>query len=270
MIAKSVVVAVALFSSSIALAASSAIGTVSTRGEIRVGGYAVRGTATLFDNTAVETSDFAATLRLDRGTEIKLAGGSSGTLFRDRLILSRGETELTTSTPFQLDASGLQVSPSAPNTSGIVSVSQENTVEVATLKGELRVTDSHGILLAHVGPGSPVSFSADPSAAGAPAAAFSDIGIVSVDKSGQYFLTSSLTGVKYQISGKDLSKYVGNKVTINGTLISGTPDKPISVAVSSIGINGGTGISTLGKVLIGTSLAGAGVGIGYAVGSASP
>jgi len=80
MIAKSVVVAVALFSSSIALAASSAIGTVSTRGEIRVGGYAVRGTATLFDNTALETSDFAATLRLDRGTEIKLAGGSSGTL----------------------------------------------------------------------------------------------------------------------------------------------------------------------------------------------
>ena len=150
MFAKPIAVAVALFSSSLVFAASSAIGTVSTRGEIRVGGYSVRGTATLFDNTAVETSEFAAILRLDKGTEIKLGAGSSGTLFHDRLVLSRGETELTTKIPFQLEASGFEVSPSGPDTSGIIVVSPQNTVEVAALRGELRVSDSHGALLAHV------------------------------------------------------------------------------------------------------------------------
>lgn len=267
MIAKHVAIAITLFSSSFALAASSAIGTVSTRGEIRVGGYAVRGTATLFDNTAVETNEFSATLRLNKGTQIKLGTGSSGTLFRDRLVLSHGETELTTSTPFQLDASGLHVSPSTPGTTGIVSVGPENTVEVASLRGELKVTDGQGTLLAHVSPGATLSFAAEPGAPATPT--FSDTGIVSFE-GGHYYLTSSLTGVKYEITGKDLSKYVGKKVVINGTLLSGSAAQPVSVAVSSIAINGPAGgVSTLGKVLIGTSAVGGGIGVGYAIASAS-
>jgi len=268
MFARPVVVAAVLFlsSSSFGFAASSAIGTVSTRGEIRVGGYSVKGTATLFDNTAVETNEFAATLRLDKGTEIKLGAGSSGTLFHDRLVLSRGVSELTTNTPFQLVANGLNIQPGAPGTSGTVAVSQENTVEVAALTGELRVTNNQGAVLARVSPGAAVSLSAVP---GAAAPSFSDIGLVSLEN-GHFYLSSSQTGVKYEITGNGISHYVGQKVIIAGKLLNGTEDQPILVQVTSIETNGGKkGLTTLDKILIGTTAAAIGAGIGYAVSSSS-
>ena len=273
---KFVVIAIALFSSSFALADSSAIGTASTRGEIRVDGYTVRGTATLFDNTALATNQFAATLRLDKGTEIKLGTGTSGTLYRDRMVLSRGVTEVTATSPFQLQANGLSIASSTSKTAGIISLNAQKTVEVAALTGELRVTDSRGVLLAEVNPGDSISFPAEPRARSAAAQAqsaasqsISDIGLVSFEN-GQYYLTSTLSGVKYQITGGNLSKYVNDKVVINGTLLAGTLAQPTSVAVKSIGINGGpTGASTLGKVLVGTAVAGEAAAIAYVVTSAS-
>jgi hypothetical protein len=273
MITKGVAFAIVLFSSSFALADSSAIGTASTRGEIRVDGYAIRGTATLFDNTAVETSEFAATLRLNKGTEIKLGTGSSGTLFRDRLILSRGETQLTSASSFRLEANGLSILPSAPNTTGVVLLNADKNVEVEALKGDLRVMDSHGVLLAEVNPGTPLSFPAEPSAQGppnSPPQTISDIGLVSVEN-GHYYLTSTLSGIKYEITGNGLAKYVGDKVVINATLISGTAAQPVSVAIKSIGLNGGgtVGTPTLGKVLIVGAVAGEAAAIAYVVTSAS-
>lgn len=281
MITKSVVVSLALFSSSFALAASPGIGTVSTRGEITVGGYVVRGTATLFDNTEVETNDFAATLRLDKGAEIKLGSGSSGTLFRDRLVLSRGETQLTTTTPFQLEANGLSILTSVPNTVGLVSLGAQKTLVVAALKGELRVMDSHHALVAEVSPGASRSFPAEPSAQDSPAQpaaqgappaplAISDIGLLSFEN-GQFYLTSSLSGIKYQILGSELSKYIGDKVVIEGTVISGSVAQPVSVTIKSIAINGPStgGLTTVGKILIIGTVAGEAGAIGYVISSAS-
>jgi hypothetical protein len=277
MTVKTIVVAIALFPSSIALAASSAIGTLSTRGEISVDGYAVRGTATLFDNSAVETNQFAATLRLDKGTEIKLGAESSGTLYHDRLILSRGETELTSATPFQLEANGLSVLSSAPNTTGIVLLNGQKNVEVETLKGKLQVEDSHGALLAEVGPGAPLSFPAAPGGQNQPAAApgvppsqetISDIGLVSIEN-GHYYLESTLSGVKYEILGNNLSKYTGDKVVITGRLTAGTAAQPVSVEIKAIAINGPGGTTGLGKFLVAGALAGEAATIAYVIIAAS-
>jgi hypothetical protein len=259
------VVALALSSASVAFAATPAIGTVSTRGEIRVSGYPVKGTATLFENTAVETGVYAAVLRLDKGTEIKLGSQSSGTLFHDRLILSRGETELNVKTPFQLEANGFEVTPSAPNTSGIVAVGPQNTVEVAALQGELKVTNSRGALLANVTPGASLSFAADQDKPDSQAVAISDIGLESF-KDGHYYLSSSKTGLSYEIIGSGLSKNVGAKIIINGKILQGTLDHPTLVKVDSSQVNGGdVGLSKKDKALL-WLLAGAGaaLGIGYA------
>lgn len=278
MIARSVVIAVTVASSSLAFAASSAIGTVSTRGEINVGGYAVRGTATLFDNTPVETSDFAATLRLEKGTEIKLGAGSSSMLFHDRLVLSRGETQLTSATPFEIEANGFRISPNTPNSTGIVTLNSRRDVEVGALQGGLRVTDSSGVLVAKVDPGASVSFpaepraqdsSAPPTALHAPPESINDIGLLSLEN-GRFYLTSTLSGIKYEISRNGLSKYVGDKVVLSGTVVSGSAAQPVLVDVKSIGLNGGPmGMSTLGKILIGSSVAGEAAAIAYVVSAAS-
>jgi hypothetical protein len=163
--------------------------------------------------------------------------------------------------------------PSAPNTTGVVLLNADKNVEVEALKGDLRVMDSHGVLLAEVNPGTPLSFPAEPSAQGppnSPPQTISDIGLVSVEN-GHYYLTSTLSGIKYEITGNGLAKYVGDKVVINATLISGTAAQPVSVAIKSIGLNGGgtVGTPTLGKVLIVGAVAGEAAAIAYVVTSAS-
>src|SRR6202035_1142736 len=96
-----------LLTCSYAMAGSTAIGTASARGDMRIDGDSVKGNATLFDGTVVETGQATAALRLDRGIEIKLATGSRGTLYRDRIVLQQGTSEFAPSGPFYLEANGL-------------------------------------------------------------------------------------------------------------------------------------------------------------------
>ena len=67
------------------------------------------------------------------------------------------------------------------------------------------------------------------------------------------------------LTGKDFKRYVGTKVHISG-LVQGSviTGATLAVAVSSIGIVGGAGISaTTGLIIAGTVVAaGAGVGVG--------
>ena len=97
--AKSCLLAMILVSFSYAYAsgATGSIGTVSARGDLRVDGYTVWGNGTLFNGTAVETGQATATLRLDNGTEIKLAINSHGVVYRDHLVLLQGRSQLKTS-----------------------------------------------------------------------------------------------------------------------------------------------------------------------------
>src|ERR1035438_2849300 len=106
---------------SYAAAGTVSIGTASARGDMRVDSYTVKGNATLFDGSVVETGQATADLRLNKGTEITMSTGSRGTLYRDHLVLQRGESELAANSSFQLEANGFRVTPSEPNSRGVVS-----------------------------------------------------------------------------------------------------------------------------------------------------
>jgi hypothetical protein len=198
---------------SYAAAGTVSIGTASARGDIRVDSYSVKGNATLFDGSVVETGQATADLRLGKGTEITLATASRGTVYSDRLVLQHGQSELTASNSFQLEANGLRVTPNEPNSRGVVSLMAGNTVEVASLNGSFGVTNDHGVLLANVGPGHIVSFAmmedGDPTT-------FSGVGVISYGN-GQYYLETS-GNAKYLLTCKDLKKYIGDKVFVNATL----------------------------------------------------
>ncbi|MGA2086719.1 MAG: hypothetical protein ABSG60_14505 [Terracidiphilus sp.] len=248
---------------SYAAAGTVSIGTASARGDMRVDSYMVKGNATLFDGSVVETGQATADLRLDKGAAITMSTNSRGTLYRDRLVLQRGESELAASSPFKLEANGLRVTPNETNSRGVVSLAAGNTVEVAALNGSFGVTNVQGILLANVRPGSVVSFAMQ--AAGAsPTTSFSGVGLVSYED-GHYYLTDS-ANVKYEITGKDFKQYVGTKVVISGTIQAPAAEgTPSVISVSSIGINGPTGMSMTTKLIIGGVVVGAAVGIGVGI-----
>ena len=203
---------------SYAMAGTSAIGTASARGDMRVDGYAVKGDATLFNGTVVETGQNSAALRLDKGVEVKLATDTQGTLYRDRLILQHGSSELKTSSPYQVEANGLHIAPALPNSIGTVTVSNE-TVEVAALTGTFQVTNSRGFVLAKIQPGNAMSFGASqptPVRTATPVqmTLFGDL--TRVD--GHYYLNLPVPdlGVVYELTGGNLESLIGKRITITG------------------------------------------------------
>jgi hypothetical protein len=262
------VAAILLCMLSYAAAGTVSIGTASARGDMRVDSYLVKGNATLFDGSVVETGQATANLRLNKGTEITMSTASRGTLHSDRLVLQQGESELAASSSFQLEANGLRVTPNEPNSRGVVSLKAGNTVEVASLNGSFGVTTDHGVLLANVRPGRVVSFAMQ---AGANPANFSGVGLVSFDN-GTYYLTTN-ENVKYVLTCKDSRKFVGDKVVVSGTLQGGTPGQAggagTMLCVKTMDINGGGGggggMSTTTKWIIAGVIIGGGVGVGVAI-----
>jgi len=246
---------------SYAAAGTVSIGTASARGEMRVDNYPVKGNATLFDGSVVETGQATASLRLNKGTEITMSTSSRGTLYSDRLVLQRGESELAASSSFQLDANGLRVIPNEANSRGVVSLKDGNTVEVASLAGSFGVSNGHGIMLANVRPGRVVSFAMQ---AGANPEVFSGVGLVSFEN-GTYYLTTD-EDVKYVLTCKDSHKFVGDKVAVSGT-VQATPGQggASMLCIKTMDINGASGLSKGTKWLIAGIIVGGGVAAGIAL-----
>jgi hypothetical protein len=244
-------------------AATVSIGTVSARGEMRVDTYAIKGNATLFDGSVIETGQAAAELRLAKGTEITLSAGSRGTLYRDHLVLQQGESELATATSFQLQANGLRVTPNQPDSRGLVSISSAKTVDVTAFTGSFAVTNNQGVLLASVHPGLPVSFAMQ--ADGTTTSTFTATGKISFEN-GHYYLTDSKTGIKYEVTGQDLSSAVGKTVKITGTF-SGVVSVT-SAQVLTAGVFTTTGLIITSVVVV--AAAGTAVGVYFAVTPSTP
>ena len=263
-------IAMILCTLSYAFAGTAAIGTASARGDMRVDGYMVKGDATLFEGTVVQTGQASAALRMEKGVEIKLATDSRGTLFRDRLVLQQGSSEWTPSSSFQVEANGLRVTPNEPNSRGQVSLGKSNTVEVAALTGGFQVTNNRGLLLARVSPGHTLSFGVLEGAA-PDSTSISVSGTLSTE-GGLYFVTVAETGVVFQVTGKNFSKWVGMEVSITGTIDPNA--KPANGASSVVVVSSASknkdngsagessGMSNGKKAIIGALILGGAAGIG--------
>ena len=251
---------------SYAAAGTVSIGTASVRGNMRVDNYLVKGNATLFNGSVVETDDATANLRLNKGTQITLSTNSRGTMYSDHAVLQQGETQVIASNSFQLQASTVRVFPNQANSIGVVSIKPDNTVEVATLSGSFGISSNNGIMLANVRPGRSVSFAMQVPAASQ--TAFSGLGIVSFEN-GVYYLTTD-EDVKYVLSCHEFHRFVGDKVYVTGTVAVPAGQSPgaqgTTLCVKSMDINGPAGMGRGTKLLIaGLIIGGAAAGIGIAL-----
>ena len=272
----------AFFTVSLTIAGTTVIGTASARGAIRVDGTLVNGNATLFNGTILETSEATTAVRLDKGVEIRLATDSRGTLFRDRLVLEKGASELA-SGPFLVLASGLRVTEDAPNSRGVVSFQNSKTIQVSALQGKLDVANEHGFLLASIQPGQMMLFDMQQAGATAPTTV---TGVLSreTDKcsSGggkKFYIMVAETGVKYEVTGENLESKAGKTVTLTGTPDPGSQPSKCAAGVliasnvvvvgvsagAAAGTAAGTGfVATHVALITGVAIA-AGVGTGVGV-----
>lgn len=247
-----------------AAATTPVLGTASARGEMRVDGYAVNGNATVFNGSTIETGDASADLRVAHGIDITLSKSSRGIIYPDRFVLQHGETELTSAKSFELQANGLDVASKEPNSMGVVRLTPNNAVEVEALTGSFEVKNSQGTLLSNVIPGKPLQFAMQAQASSNPYSV-SMVGILD-SENGRYYLTTD-ENVKYELTGQNLQKFVGDKVVISGTLQPAVQTSAIAgtVTVESIQINGGNNTSRSGEwLIVGASVAGAGA-VGWVI-----
>jgi hypothetical protein len=247
---------------SYAMAGTVSIGTASARGNIRVDHYDVKGNATLFNGSVVETGKASADLRINKGVQITLSANSRGTMYIDHAVLELGASEIAASGSFQFQANGLRIAPNSPNSRGTISFKSENTIEIATLSGGFGVTSDKGIPIANISPGHAVSFAMQ---AGADANEFAGVGLVTFEN-GTYYLTTDMN-IKYALTCKDAKKFVGDKVVVTGTL-QGAPGQP-SICVKTMDINGPTPTSDRKHWLIAAFLVGGTIALGLALSRSS-
>lgn len=155
MLKKTLAFAALLSATSYLGAKTAPIGSVVAHGDLRLDGFAVKGSGTAFDGTLVETgsgSQSDADLLLSNGTRINLHSDSRVTLYRDHLVLDRGEAVMTAPAPFQVEVKGLLVRTTGPTAGERIALDGGGGVGVVAQTGQLEVIGSRGEVLSLVGP----------------------------------------------------------------------------------------------------------------------
>ncbi|MGO9336320.1 MAG: hypothetical protein ACLPY1_02315 [Terracidiphilus sp.] len=220
----------ALCVGSYAMAASPSIGSVTSRGELKIDNYVVAGSGTVFDGSVVETGRTAtsiADLRLGNDATISLYVDSRGTLHRNRFELQRGTVEVSSTSSFRVEVNGLSIATSQAHASGEISIEPGNSVKVVAKTGDLDVKDAAGRTIAFVHPGHSLEFS---SLGGKPSTDFMAAGVVS-SENGHYYLKTSETDVKYELKGDNLRNFDGSSVVASGTLVLSAEAAPGAAGV---------------------------------------
>jgi hypothetical protein len=272
---------------SIGWAAAPAIGVAITPGSFRVDDSRVIGNGTLFEGTTVETSETSSQLRLNDGVEMRLASGSRGTVFKDRIILDRGAGQLENASRFTIEAGGLHIIAQGPNAAGRITVKEDNLIQVAAVRGSFRVLTSNGTTLAALPAGKALEFDAEQAGASAP---WSMTGCVT-ERDGHFLLRDDTAGVTVELRGAGLASSTGRSVAVTGVVVPSV--QPIDGASQVIQVStikqmgescsskpagaipsGATAGMTAGKkaVIAGVvvAAAGAGAGIGLTRGGDEP
>lgn len=236
-----------------AVAASPVIGTVQTKGAFRVDNATVAGNATLTEGATLETGQSSSTVALNSGARVLLAAASKSKIFGDRLVLEKGESRLENPTGLRLEAHGLTIQPETRASSGRVSISGPNRVQVAAAGGSFRVLNSRGVLVANVAPGATLEF--EPQQAGGASRVTGCL----QSRAGRLVLTDETTNVTVEVAGPGVAKEAGNRVELTGSL--DPTATPVSDASQFVRV---TRVTRISKGCAGRAGAAAPAGVGAA------
>jgi hypothetical protein len=140
-----------------AFATTPTIGVASAFGSFTVNSAQVSGNANIFDGSQVRTDKAASQIFLQNGASVLLATNTAATVFKDRLVLSQGAARVDNMTKFSVEASGFRVMPDSDTSQAAVRLNQ-GAVEVASMSGTVRVYNSSGAMLTHIGAGTASAF----------------------------------------------------------------------------------------------------------------
>lgn len=199
---------------SLGQAAAPTMGIVTAKGNFTIDNSIIAGNATLFEGNTIETGRVNSQLQLNNGAKMQLAAESRGIVYRDRLVLEKGNSRFENAGNYQVEALSLRINPDGKS-AGRVSVMGSRLVQVAALSGPVRVTNAAGALLANVEAGNTLEFT--PEEAGAPTPT-TVTGCV-MHSGSKFELTDEVSAVKFEVVGAGIEKEVGHRVEVSGSIV---------------------------------------------------
>ncbi len=215
--------------SSCQLSAASPIGVAVARGTFLIDGSPVSGNATLFEGSMLETGSFTSELQIHGGQRLLIAAESRGKVYRDRLVLEKGASELAGVSGFRVDAGTLRIAPEAARSAARVVLVAGQGVQVVSIRGNFRVNTADGRAVALLEPGSALEFR--PQAAEEPE--FTMTGCLE-RRQGGYVVRDLVAGVIEEVRGERLDRYVGSVVEVTASEMPNV--KPVTGAEEVIRI----------------------------------
>ena len=126
-------------------AGSASIGMATASGSFNVDNSRVKNSASVLNGMRVGTDSTSSYLVLDGGSQLSLAEGSTGQVFRDRLVLERGSLRIDRANNFAIDTATVRITPADPLSKMRIVIGDQNKVLVDVLSGEARVTNLKGV-----------------------------------------------------------------------------------------------------------------------------
>jgi len=188
------------------------IGFVTARGMVQLDASPVAGQGTLFEGSTVETGTAGSMLQVPKAASLYLGSSSRAKVFRDHLILEKGDGELSSATQYWVEARGLRIASLDSEAGARISLRGDGQVVVGALRGPVRVGNQQGLLVAWVRQGESLQLEPQSESTPSPSTVTGCLERVS----GHYLLTDETTSVKVEVKGTGLDKEVGSKVTVNG------------------------------------------------------
>jgi len=250
-------------------ASSPSIGLATAPGNFQVNAARIWGNTTLFDGSLVETAKVPSLVSLNSGARMRLATESRARVYQGRLVLERGSGQMESPAGYAIEARSLRVYGDTPRAMARVQLSGAAQVIVSALKGDVRVTNSSGVLIARLGVGKALSFDPQAGATGP-----TQISGCLFGKDGKFILVDRTANVPIQVQGDGLEKEVRNQVEISGAVdvappsVAGASQLVNVVRVKRLAKGGCASAATIAAAGLGAG-AGAGAAAGAGAGAAA-
>jgi hypothetical protein len=197
----------------VANAAPRYIGMVSAEGSFWVDSASVSDHATVFEGSIVETTDAPATVQIGSSVRVVLDANSRAQVYADHLILERGRGQLDSGSNYRVEARTLRVMLGSAGSRAVVATGDSGTVEVGSLKGDLRVANADGVRVANVGAGDSVALRVEQG---------SDTSILTgcvARAGGAYLMRDEVSSVMVELRGAEMAAQTGKRVQVTGKAV---------------------------------------------------
>lgn len=248
-------------SSLIAGSATGPIGAVQAIGRFTLNGVPTMNQATLLDGAVVENSRATTEIRVNGGSYLILGQEAKAEFHQDGATLLRGTVQIADAKNYSLNAKGFKVVSDSKGDTLLVAM-DHSMVHVGALKGEGRVYDAKGALIARVTPGMTLELK--------PGMATPQTMQVSgnlIQQDGRFYVDDQVSHVRIEVIGKNFSNYLGETVHLSGSVVETAPAPNVAYKVKVDSINKAGAGAIAGSAAGGAAIGAAGAGTGAAIGT---